>query len=59
MMEFGKPSKALDYANSLGIPFVIFIGESEVSQKKFKLKDMGSGEEKMLTEKQIISKLEK
>lgn len=58
-LEFGRPSKALDYANSLNIPYVVFLGEEEVSQKKVKLKEMKSGEEKLLTEEQLIKKLGK
>ncbi|MAG26263.1 histidine--tRNA ligase [Candidatus Pacearchaeota archaeon] len=54
---FGNPSKQLDYANSLEIPYVIFVGEQEIESQKFKLKDMSSGEEKLLTEKQLINKL--
>ena len=34
------------YADKLEIPYVIVIGEDEVSQNKFKLKDMKTGEEK-------------
>lgn len=55
----GQPSRALDYANSLHIPFVVFLGEEEISKEKLKLKEMGSGEEKLITEKQLISKLKK
>jgi len=57
IIAFGKPGKALDFANSSDIPYAIFIGSEEISAKKFKLKDMKSGEEKLLSEKQIISKL--
>jgi histidyl-tRNA synthetase len=39
------PSKNLAYANSLGIPYVIFVGEDEVKSKKYKLKDMKTGKE--------------
>ena len=56
---FGKPGKALDYTNSLGIPYAIFIGGEEIKIKKFKLKEMSSGEEKLLTEKQLLNKLKK
>lgn len=56
---FGKPGKALEYTNSYKIPYAIFIGQEEAQKKKFKLKDMKSGDEKLLTEKQIISKLKK
>lgn len=54
---FTKPTKALEYANAKQIPFVVFIGEDEIKNKKFKLKDMSSGTETQVTEKQLISKL--
>ncbi len=38
-------SKNLDYANKLGIPYVIFIGEEELSKKSVKIKNMQSGKE--------------
>ena len=56
-IEFGKPSKALEYANSLKIPNVVFIGEEEIGKKKFKLKNMSSGKEELMSEKQLIKKL--
>jgi histidyl-tRNA synthetase len=43
---YGKPSKALDYANSYGIGYVIFVGDEEVKKDKYKVKDMDSGKEK-------------
>ena len=46
---FGKPSKAMEYANSYGIKKVLFVGKKEVQQKKFKIKDMQTGKEKILT----------
>jgi len=54
---YGQPSKALDYANSLNIPYVIFIGKDEVKKKKIKLKDMKTGKEKLMSEKQLIEEL--
>jgi len=45
---FGKPSKALEYANSYNIQQVIFVGAQEVKKKKFKVKDMKTGREKVL-----------
>lgn len=50
-------SKALDYANSKQIPFVLFVGEREVKAGKFKLKNMNSGREEMLREKEILEKV--
>ena len=45
---FGRPSKALEYANSYRIKKVIFVGEKEIKSKKFKVKDMKSGKENFL-----------
>ena len=53
---FGKPSKALDYANSKKINYVLFIGEKELKLKKLKLKNMDSGKEEMLTLVQLTKK---
>lgn len=52
-----KLSKALDYANSQGIAFAIFVGEAEIKKKKFKLRDMKTGKELMLSEPEIIKRL--
>jgi histidyl-tRNA synthetase len=43
---FGKPSKALEYANSYGIKKVIFVGEEEVKKKIIMVKDMATGRER-------------
>ena len=50
-------SKNLDYANALGIPYVIFVGDNEIKEGKFKLKNMVSGNEEMLKIKDIINTL--
>jgi len=38
----------------LKIPYVVFIGKKELSEKKFKLRDMKTGKEKLLNINQII-----
>ncbi len=48
LMEKGV-SKNLDYANSLKIPFVAFIGDSELAEQKIKLKNMHSGKEELVS----------
>ena len=48
VMFYGKPSKALDYANSYKINKVIFVGTDEVKSGKFKVKDMLTGKESIL-----------
>ena len=45
---YGKPSKALDYANSYGFSKAIFVGEKEIKARKFKVKDMKTGKESLL-----------
>lgn len=54
MIYYGKPSKALDYANSYNIEKVIFVGEKEVKSKKFKVKNMKTGKEESKTEKELL-----
>ncbi|HLC31307.1 MAG TPA: histidine--tRNA ligase [Candidatus Nanoarchaeia archaeon] len=52
-----KPGKALEYANATQIPFAIFIGDDEVKKKKYKLKNLATGNEELLSETQLIKKL--
>lgn len=47
-LRFGKPSKALEYANSCGIDKVIFVGEKEIKSGIFKVKNMKTGRESSL-----------
>ncbi len=53
---YGKPSKALEYANAYEINNVIFVGAKEVKTKKFKIKNMRTGKEKILILKEIKKK---
>ena len=53
---YGKPSKALDWANAYGAENVIFIGAEEVKKKKFKVKNLKSGKEIFIGEKELIGK---
>jgi histidyl-tRNA synthetase len=50
-------SKNMNYANTMGIPFVIFIGEDELKAKKVKLKDMDSGKEQLLSVEDAVERL--
>jgi len=54
---YDKVTKGLDYANSYLIPYVLFVGEEEVKAKKFKLRDMKSGKEKMLNAEKICEEI--
>ncbi|MEM2707664.1 MAG: histidine--tRNA ligase [Candidatus Pacearchaeota archaeon] len=49
--------KALDYANKEKIKYCLIIGEKEIKEGKLKLKDMESGEEKLLYLQEVIEKL--
>ena len=42
-------SKNLDFANVMGIKYVAFLGGDEVAQNKVKIKNMGTGEENLLS----------
>ena len=50
---YNKVSKALEFANSYLIKYVIFLGEDEVKKKKIKIRDMASGKEKLINEKEL------
>ncbi len=52
---YDKITKALDFANAKNIPYVIIAGEKE--KPKFKLKNMNTGKERLVTEKELIKKL--
>ena len=47
-LYYGRPSKALQYANSYGFNNVVMVGEKEVKKEKFKVKDMKTGKESVL-----------
>ena len=59
VVMYGKVSKGLEYANALGIPFVVFVGEDEVKKKKYKLKNMQTGKEQFLTLSSLLKTLKK
>ncbi len=52
-------SKALDYANSLGIPSCMIVGQRELAEEMVKLKIMESGEEKMVSVADAIAAIKK
>ncbi|RMD66966.1 histidine--tRNA ligase [Candidatus Pacearchaeota archaeon] len=58
-VSFEKPSKALEYANSLNIPVAVFVGEEEVGKKKFKYKDLSTGSEKLVSLDQLLKIVKK
>lgn len=40
---YGKPSKALQYANAYGYTKAVFVGKQEVKKREFKVKDLKTG----------------
>lgn len=59
VISYDKLSKALEYANAVGILNVIIIGQEEIDKKKYKLKEMQNGQEEYITEKQLIKALKR
>jgi len=56
-LEQAKMSKAFKYANRLGVPFAIVIGENEAQAGKVSLKDMASGEQALVSLEEAIKKI--
>ena len=47
--EKKKFKQKMAYANKLGVPFAVLLGEDEIAQGKCSVKDMASGEQRLLT----------
>jgi histidyl-tRNA synthetase len=47
--EYGKLKKAMKYADSKQIPWVAILGDSELKQNKISVKNMISGEQKIIS----------
>lgn len=56
-LEETKVPKKLNYANKLGIPYVILIGSEEMETGMLTLKNMISGEQEKLSFEDILNKL--
>ena len=52
--EPGKMKKQLGYADSKKIPFVALVGENEMAENKINLKNMLTGEQKLVTTEELI-----
>ena len=46
--EQKKFKQKMNYADKLGVPYVIFLGDDEIKQDKVSLKDMRSGEQELI-----------
>ena len=52
--ECTKMKKQMVYANAKQVPFVAIVGESELQEQKLTLKDMNSGEQKLVTPSELV-----
>ena len=52
--EQKKFKQKLSYADKLGIPYVILLGEDEIAQNKVALKDLTTGEQKLVAIEEAI-----
>ena len=52
-----KMKKQMSYANAHSIPFVALIGENELAEGKITLKNMATGEQKLVTPYELIEEL--
>lgn len=52
-----KIGKQLKLANQKGVPFVIVIGDAEASENKVQLKNMQTGEQKLLTIDEVVAQV--
>ena len=48
-MDYKKFKQKLSYADKLGIPYVLLLGEDEIAQGKVALKDLTTGQQTLLT----------
>lgn len=55
--EDSKTKAKFSYANNLEIPYMIVIGEEELAQNKYTLKDMVSGEQVLVSKEEILEKI--
>lgn len=56
-LEDKKPKAKFKYADKLCIPYVVVIGEEEVSKQIITLKDMETGEQSQMKVEDIIKKI--
>ena len=55
--EQKKFKQKMNYADKLGVPYVVFLGDDEIKQDKVSLKDMRSGEQVLLPTGEAVGKI--
>ena len=54
-----KMKKQMAYANAKAVPFVAIAGENEMNEGKITLKDMATGEQRLVTADEMINIIKK
>ncbi|MBO5614783.1 MAG: histidine--tRNA ligase [Prevotella sp.] len=54
-----KMKKQMNYANALGVAYVALVGENEMNEGKVTLKNMTTGEQKLVSLEEIINMIKK
>ena len=54
-----KMKKQMAYANAKAVPFVAIAGENEMKEGKITLKDMMTGEQRLVTPEEMINIIKK
>lgn len=55
--DAAKMKKQMEYANKNHIPYVVFVGETEIAENKLTVKDMASGEQKTVSLSELSAML--
>ena len=55
--EQKKFKQKMSYADKLGVPYILLLGEDEITQGKASLKDMRSGEQELMDTGEIIDRV--
>ncbi len=56
--DAAKMKKQMNYANKRAVPYVVLVGESEMSSNTFTLKNMANGEQQQLSLEDLITTLQ-
>ena len=55
--EQKKFKQKMNYADKLGVPYVVFLGDDEIKQDKVSLKDMRSGKQELIPTGEAVGKI--
>ena len=55
--DCAKMKKQMNYANAKHVAFVVLAGENEIAQGKITLKNMLTGEQKLITPRELLNEL--